>query len=135
MIRVYRPSGRVVAFSVMIALLTGCSLPRTGPTKNEIFAGSVQKEGDAFIVSVDDRVATLTSVSPTSGFPKKLIEAPNLGSDTIRAGDTLGLRIWENVEDGLLASAGTGGAALQEIQVDGNGFISVSYTHLRAHET
>ena len=127
MIRVYRPSGRVVAFSVMVALLTGCSLPRTGPTKNEIFAGSVQKEGDAFIVTVDDRVATLTSVSPSSGFPKKLIEAPNLGSDTIRAGDTLGLRIWENVEDGLLASAGTGGAALQEIQVDGNGFIFVPY--------
>ena len=127
MIRVYRPIGRAVALSVMAVMLTGCALPRTGPTKNEIYAGSVQKQGDAFIVSVDDRVAKLTEVAPISGFPKKLIEAPSLGSDTVRAGDTLGLRIWENVEDGLLASAGTGGAALQEIQVDGNGFIFVPY--------
>ena len=127
MIRVYRPIGRAVALSVMVVILTGCALPRTGPTKNEIYAGSVQKQGDAFIVSVDDRVTKLTEVAPVSGFPQKLIEAPSLGSDTVRAGDTLGLRIWENVEDGLLASAGTGGAALQEIQVDGNGFIFVPY--------
>ena len=127
MIRVYRPTGRAVALSVMVALVSGCALPRTGPTKNEIFAGSVQRQGNAFIVSVDDRVATITDLAPSSGFPQKLIEASTLGSDTIRAGDTLGLRIWENVQDGLLASAGGGGAALQEIQVDGNGFIFVPY--------
>ncbi|WP_319637370.1 polysaccharide biosynthesis/export family protein [Kangsaoukella pontilimi] len=127
MFRIHRPYGRAVALSVAVALVSGCALPRTGPTKNEIFAGSVQKQGDAYIVTVDDRVAKLTSVTPALGFPTKLINAATLGSDTIQPGDTLSLRIWENVQDGLLASAGTGGAALQEIQVDGNGFIFVPY--------
>lgn len=127
MIRIDRRSGRALALSLLVATLAGCALPRTGPTKNEIFEGSVQKQGNAFIVTVDDRVALATSASASLGFPKQLIEAPTLGSDTIRPGDTLALRIWENVQDGLLASAGTGGAPLEEIQVDGNGFIFVPY--------
>src|SRR6056297_413333 len=113
-----RRSGRALALSLVVATVTGCALPRTGPTKNEIFAGSVQKQGNAYIVTVDDHVTKMTSASAALGFPGTLINASTLGSDTIRPGDTLALRIWENVQDGLLASAGSGGAALEEIQVD-----------------
>ena len=127
MIRINRRSGRAIALSLVVATVTGCALPRTGPTKNEIFEGSVQNQGDAFIVTVDDRVTKMTGASSALGFPERLINAATLGSDTIRPGDTLALRIWENVEDGLLASAGSGGAPLDEIQVDGNGFIFVPY--------
>ncbi len=127
MLRIYRRSGRAVALGVAVVILAGCALPRTGPTKAEIYEGSVQKQGDAFIVSVDDRVTHLTSTLPTLGFPSNLLSASTLGSDVIQPGDTLALRIWENVQDGLLASAGTGGAPLEEIQVDGNGFIFVPY--------
>ncbi len=127
MLRIDRRSGRAVALGMVVALLSGCALPRTGPSKSEIYEGSVQRQGNSYIVSVDDRVAYLTSTLPTLGFPQKLLDASTLGSDVIRPGDTLALRIWENVQDGLLASAGTGGAPLEEIQVDGNGFIFVPY--------
>ncbi|MDJ1015843.1 MAG: polysaccharide biosynthesis/export family protein [Paracoccaceae bacterium] len=119
--------GRSIALCVAVSVLAGCALPRSGPTKSEIFSGSVQKTGDAFVVSVDDRVADLTALVPALGFSESLTSAAALGSDTIRPGDTLGLRIWENVDDGLIASADMNGATLEEIQVDGSGFIFVPY--------
>ena len=118
---------RIVALCVMATIFSGCSLPRSGPTKNEIFSGAVQKQGDAFVVSVNDHVTAATAVVPALGFSDGLVKAAAIGSDTIRPGDTLGLTIWENVDDGLLASASAGGASLEEIQVDGNGFIFVPY--------
>ena len=89
MIRINRRSGRAIALSLVVATVTGCALPRTGPTKNEIFEGSVQNQGDAFIVTVDDRVTKMTGASSALGFPERLINAATLGSDTIRPGDTL----------------------------------------------
>ena len=127
MLRIYRRSRRAVVLGVAVAVLSGCALPRTGPTKAEIYEGSVQKQGTSYVVTVDDRVAYLTAELPSLGFPADLLNASTLGSDVIQPGDTLSLRIWENVQDGLLASAGTGGAPLEEIQVDGNGFIFVPY--------
>ena len=87
---------RSVALLVAVSVLASCGLPRVGPTKREIFAGSVQREGDAFIVSVNDRVTRATAVVPALGFSDAFINASVLGSDTIRPGDTLGLTIWEN---------------------------------------
>ncbi len=114
---------------LMLALLAtaGCSLPRTGPTKAEIFEGSVQNQGDAYIVEVNDRVAAATSVVPALGFSQSFLSAGVVGSDTIRPGDTLGLTIWENVDDGLLSVQGANATALEEVQVDGEGFIFVPY--------
>ena len=116
-----------VAFLVIVAVVAACGLPRTGPTKREIYAGSVQREGDAFIVSVNDRVTRATSVVPALGFGSNFTRAGKLGSDIIRPGDTLGLTVWENVEDGLLAGAAANSTSLEEVQVDGSGFIFVPY--------
>jgi len=118
---------RFVALFVATTLVAGCALPRSGPTKDEIFSGAVQRQGDSFVVTVDDQVTAMTSVVPALGFAEGLTSAAALGSDIIRPGDTLGLTIWENVEDGLLASASAGGSALEEIQVDGAGMIFVPY--------
>jgi polysaccharide biosynthesis/export protein len=127
-VRVSRsPRARWIALCVATSLLAGCALPRSGPTKNEIFAGSVQKRGDAFVVTADDHVTRATSFVPALGFSEGLMNASALGSDTVRPGDTLGLMIWENVDDGLLASEGASAASLEEIQVDGSGFIFVPY--------
>jgi polysaccharide export outer membrane protein len=87
----------------------------------------VQREGDAFIVSVNSRVTQVTGVQPALGFSKGFLNAGLVGSDTIRAGDTLGLAIWENVDDGLLSAEGTNASTLDEVQVDGAGFIFVPY--------
>ena len=116
-----------VALCVSASILASCGLPRSGPTKNEIFDGSVQEQGDAYIVTVDKHVTDATRFSPALGFSSALVHAKVLGSDTVRPGDTLGLTIWENVDDGLLASGGVSSAQITEIQVDGAGFIFVPY--------
>ncbi len=118
---------RWVAICISASILAACGLPRSGPNKGEIFNGSVQKQGDAFVVTVDDSVTEATSFVPALGFSSALINAGTLGSDTISPGDTLGLRIWENVDDGLLAVGGGAATGLEQIQVDGEGFIFVPY--------
>ncbi len=116
-----------VALVAATALVASCGLPRVGPTKREIYAGSVQREGDAFVVTVNDRVTRATAVVPALGFTDEFKRAGQLGSDTIRPGDTLGLTIWENVDDGLLAGEGANSTVLEEVQVDGSGYIFVPY--------
>ncbi|MDA7426073.1 polysaccharide biosynthesis/export family protein [Thalassococcus lentus] len=118
---------RSIALLAAVSVLASCGLPRVGPNKREIFAGSVQREGDAFIISVNDRVTRTTAVVPALGFSESFIRAGVVGSDTIRPGDTLGLTIWENVDDGLLAGETANATTLEEVQVDGSGFIFVPY--------
>jgi len=117
---------RKAALVAIVASVAACGLPRVGPNKAEIYAGSVQKQGDAFIVSVNDRVSRATAIVPALGFSEAFTSAGQVGSDTIRAGDVLGVSIWENVEDGILATAGAP-AALEEVQVDGAGYIFIPY--------
>nr|WP_239030050.1 polysaccharide biosynthesis/export family protein [Nereida sp. MMG025] len=111
----------------LVTFVASCGLPRVGPNKREIFAGSVQREGDAFIVVVNDRVTRAASVTPALGFSDAFLNAGIVGSDVIRPGDVLGLTIWENVDDGLLAGQGQNATVLEEVQVDGNGNIFVPY--------
>jgi polysaccharide biosynthesis/export protein len=118
---------RGAALIAACSLLGACGLPRSGPNKSEIFAGSVMREGDAFVLIVDDRVNRIASVSPALGFSSSLENAAILGSDVISAGDVLGLTIWENVDDGLLVPQGQNATVLNELQVDGAGFIYVPY--------
>ncbi len=121
---------RFVALVAALAVVSSCGLPRVGPNKKEIFAGSVQQNGDAFIVSVNDRVTRATAFVPALGFSDAFKNAGLIGSDSIRPGDTLGLTIWENVDDPLLGSSGPTGssaAVLEEVQVDGAGFIFIPY--------
>jgi len=116
-----------VALLLAVSLAASCGLPRSGPNKREIFAGSVQRQGDAFIVSVNDRVTRATGVVPALGFSETFKSAGVIGSDVIRPGDTLGLTIWENVDDGLLAGETSSSTLLETVQVDGAGFIFVPY--------
>lgn len=118
---------RATVAACIIASLSACGLPRTGPNKREIFAGSVLEQGDSFIVSVTDRVNAAAGVTSALGFSSDFINASSVGSDTIRAGDTLSLTIWENVDDGLLSGQGANATVLNEVQVDGAGYIFVPY--------
>lgn len=123
-----RPRGRTLVLLCVVAGLTAaCGLPRSGPNKREIYSSSELRQGDAFVLSVNDRVTRLTSVVPVLGFSSAFLNAGVVGSDTIHAGDTLALTIYENVNDGLLATQGQRVAALNEVQVDGDGFIFVPY--------
>jgi len=116
-----------VVLVLVVAMISSCGLPRVGPNKREIYAGSVQRQGDAFVVSVNDRVTRATAVQPALGFTDDFKRAGLVGSDTIRPGDTLGITVWENVDDGLFVSGGVRAATLEEVQVDGAGFIFIPY--------
>ncbi len=116
-----------VAIVVTLGAVAACGVPSSGPNKNQIFAGSVLEQGDAFILTVDDRVNAIASVTPALGFAAGFRNAGTVGSDTIAPGDVLGLTIWENVDDGLLVPTGQNATVLEEVQVDGSGFIFVPY--------
>ncbi len=119
-------AGRLAIIGAVV-LVSACGLPRSGPTKNEIFKGSVEKGGSSHIVSVDDRVNRAANFSPAYGFGADFQRAGQVGADEVRPGDVLGLSIWENVDDGLLASMGSSSTSLQELQVDSQGYIFVPY--------
>lgn len=124
---------RPVAALAILGIVSACGLPQVGPNKRQIFAGSVQKEGDAFVVEVNDRVTRATAVVPAFAFSTDFTNAAQVTADTINPGDILGLTIWENVDDGLLTGETGSARPLEEVQVDSSGFIFVPYAgRLRA---
>ncbi|WP_255009744.1 polysaccharide biosynthesis/export family protein [Roseovarius sp. M141] len=118
---------RSVALAAIAMVMASCSLPQVGPNKKQIYAGSVQRSGESHIVSVNSHVTRVTSAQPALGFSDTFRNAGRLGSDTINPGDTLGLTIWENVDNGLLTGETANQSVLEEVQVDGSGFIFVPY--------
>lgn len=118
----------LLALSACVAVLAGCGLPRSGPNKSEIFAGSVMRQGDAFIIAVNDRVTRATSVVPDLTFPQSFAGAGRVTADRINPGDVLNLQIFENVKDEpLLSVAGERLSVLTDVQVDDQGYIFVPY--------
>ncbi len=123
-----RKGANGLALALAVMAIGSCGLPRSGPNKSEIFAGSVLKEGDAFIVTVNSRVTRATAVTPALGFGSSFRNAGVMGSDTIAPGDTLSLTIFENVrDDPLLGNTGQRVSVLETVQVDGSGFIFIPY--------
>ena len=118
---------RSLALFALVATLAACGLPRSGPNMNEIFAGSVLREGDAYIVTVNDRVTRATAITPALGFSPAFLSGGQVGGDTIAAGDTLTISVYENVEEGLLVAQGQNRAVVDEVQVGSDGFIFVPY--------
>lgn len=121
------PGARALVLVSLVAVTAGCGLPRSGPTKEEILASAAEKNGDAYVVEVDDRVARATNYTPELGFMTAFVQAGAIGSDMISPGDLLTLTIWENVDDGLLAGRTSNVTVLDKVQVDGGGFIFVPY--------
>jgi len=115
-----------LALFTMAFSIAACGLPRVGPNKREIFASSVQRDGNAFIIALNDRVIQATATAPSIGFDENFQRAGRIGADTIRPGDVLALTVYENVEEGLLGIAGAP-SNLTELQVDQAGFIFIPY--------
>lgn len=119
---------RAAALVLLVGAVAACGLPRSGPNKKEIFAGSVLREGDAFVVTVNSRVTRATAVTPSLGFSGSFLSAGRIGSDVISAGDRLTITVYENVKDDpLLGNSGQRLSQLTELQVDGEGFIFIPY--------
>ncbi len=110
----------------MSASLFACGLPRGGPSKDEILNGSVEEDGNSFIVPVDKRISRVTDITPKLGFSSAFTNAALTGADTISAGDVLDITIWENVDNGVLTTTGAP-ASLAGVQVDAKGNIFIPY--------
>lgn len=124
----YSKGAKVLCLAALLATTAACGLPRSGPTKSEIYQGSVLNGGDAFVVTVNQQVTRATAVTPAFGFSSAFLNAGVVGSDNINPGDTLALTIFENVrDDPLLGNTGQRVSALEEVQVDGQGYIFVPY--------
>jgi polysaccharide export outer membrane protein len=122
-----RTAAHVVRAALVAAALAGCTLPRSGPTAGEILAAGDQPELGLHIVNVNPAIAQTTRLDETLGFGAGFIGASPVAADTIRAGDTLSVSVWENVDAGLLAGVGQRATVLEEIQVDEGGEIFVPY--------
>ncbi len=118
---------RGLALVAVVSTASACGLPRSGPSKREVYKSSVLQQGDAFVVTVNADVARLASQNPPLSFTNGFFGAGVVGSDEIRPGDVLNLSVWENVDNGLLADQGLNSTRLQEVQVDGDGYIFVPY--------
>lgn len=119
---------RGLVLLVSALALTGCGLPRSGPNKTEIYSGSVLKQGDAFVVTVNPRVTRATAVTPALGFGASFQNAGVIASDAISSGDVLNITVFENVrDDPLLGNTGQRVSVLNTVQVDGEGFIFIPY--------
>ena len=128
MTRNYSRGAMALSLAAVLMGTVSCGLPRSGPTKAELYKGSVLEGGDAFIVSVNARVTRYTSVVPSLGFSSSFASAGVIGSDVISAGDVLALTVFENVKDDpLLGNSGQRVSTLNQVQVDGQGFIFVPY--------
>ena len=117
---------RQIAGLICLSSVMACELPRVGPTRAEIIADLNTTEKN-LIVEVDAAVAQKTASIPALGFSNKFKSSAILGSDTIQPGDTLGLTIWESVESSLLAAQNSNSTILDEVQVDGEGYIFIPY--------
>ncbi|MFW5642315.1 MAG: polysaccharide biosynthesis/export family protein [Roseicyclus sp.] len=121
-------AGRMASLLVAVSAAASCAIvPGAGPTRNQVFAGSVQNAGDAFVVEVNARVTAATSAVPGLGFPPGLTSAGPADTEVIRPGDALALTIYENVTDGLLAGAGSNASLIENVVVDGAGFVFIPY--------
>ena len=119
---------KAIVLFTTVALVVGCGLPRSGPNKREILSGSVDKKGDAYVVTVTPEVSRLTAVHPSFGFSDSFRNAGVVASDMISAGDQINVTVYENVKDDpLLGNTGQRVSGLSTIQVDGQGYIFIPY--------
>lgn len=119
---------KAIVLFTSVALVAGCGLPRSGPSKREVLSGAVDKKGNAYVVTVTPEISRATAVQPTFGFSESFRNAGVVASDMISAGDAINVTVYENVKDDpLLGNTGQRVSGLSTVQVDGQGYIFIPY--------
>ena len=62
-----------------MSLLAACALPRSGPNKNEIFNGAVERGGNTQVIYVNDHVNRTANFAPSYGFSSTFQSAGQIG--------------------------------------------------------
>lgn len=119
---------QAIALLGVVSLIASCAFPRSGPSKQELYAGADQVEGNVHVLVVNDRIIEITSQQSSFGFSDRFRTREILNSDTIYSGDTISVTVFENVtDDPLLGSTGQRVSGLNEMQVDSQGYIFIPY--------
>lgn len=118
---------RGVRAVLLVAALSGCILPRPGPNAGEIRRAAEVPGYDMHLVEVTPAVAQASRKVEALGFGPDFVNAAPVSPDTIRPGDRLAVRIWENVDTGLLVGAGQKATSIEAVEVDQSGDIFIPY--------
>jgi polysaccharide export outer membrane protein len=111
---------------ILAISLTGCSLPRSGPSAGE-FTRSAQDGAIHLVDATSADAASSQQADPATGFSAAWQAVPPINSDIIGVGDTLDITIFER--DGLnMFPAGQDGAShLVGIPVEAGGAVQIPY--------
>lgn len=110
---------------LLCVALAACGMPRSGPSAREIRSAT-----DAYgmhVVPVSPAVAAVSRTTEVLTLGSEFVGRGTVSPDAIAPGDTLSVRVWENVDTGLLVGIGQRETTLEEIQVDQSGEIFVPY--------
>lgn len=116
-----------VRLLVTALLLAACTLPRSGPTASDIIRGADESKLGIHLVNVTPQIASITRPVEKTTIASSFTGAGVLSPETIRAGDTISVRVWENVDNGILAGVGQRAASLEALRVSQSGDIFVPY--------
>lgn len=117
----------VVRMFVAALALAACTMPRSGPTASEIIKGTDEQELGIHLVEVTSQVAAITRPVEVTTLGSSFVNAGVVSPETISAGDMISVRVWENVDNGILAGVGQRAASLDALRVDHSGNIFVPY--------
>lgn len=108
----------------MVLGLAGCTLPRPGPTIQELAAPPADGSPALEIIEISDRVAALARKDESLDFSNVFKEAVIEDVEVIRALDVLEIVVWENTQPSLYGGAG-GPTSLGAKQVDLSGHVFI----------
>lgn len=126
---VFSKSVKLSGLLALVLAVSACGLPRSGPTKNEVYKSSIQQEGNAYIIPVTEAVTSTVNVGSQTSFSPAFRGATAIDVDALRPGDRLIITVYENVEAGVLGTAGIP-SVLSEVEVDQRGYVFVPYAGL-----
>ena len=117
---------RIILSLCLVTFVASCGLPRSAPTKSELLANSTEKGGDTLVIPVNNDVIKQVNDPVVLSFPASFKSAKPVNPDMIFRGDMLTLEVYENVDNGVFGSFGSGGG-FGGLRVDQDGMIFVPY--------
>lgn len=120
-------SKTVFIFALCVILSACGGAPQVGPTERDVTRGARSGTILYDLAPIDAEVARLTRFEAIFRMPQTLLAEIEEDYAKLRIGDTLSLRIWESVDDGVFNPLGSRAAPIEGVTVDEVGRIFVPY--------
>ena len=126
----HRAAVRGFALALTVALLAGCAMPRGAALQGEVLRGTADPQSGFQVVEVTRAaLADLGRWPQATGFRHH--GWPSTGASpvarTIRAGDLLGITVWDSQSDSLLTNGEQRAVTMQDVPVSSSGQVFVPY--------